>query len=64
METDVVDFFLALLSFVVSAPRAYGLKVSNAYRSISTEAGISPREYERMDQAMVTQVYGLRRAQR
>jgi hypothetical protein len=33
---------MALLSFVDSAPRAYRLKASNAYRIFSTEAGTSP----------------------
>jgi hypothetical protein len=30
MAVDVVDLFMALLSFVESAPRAYRLKASNA----------------------------------
>jgi hypothetical protein len=36
---DVVTLFMALLSFVESAPRAYRLKVSNAAPSISTSSG-------------------------
>jgi len=33
---------MALLSFVDSTPRAYRLKVSNAYLTISTSGGTSP----------------------
>src|SRR5712692_10609389 len=39
---DVLDSFMALLSFVDSAPRAYWLKVSNARPPISTSTGTSP----------------------
>ncbi|WP_426052968.1 hypothetical protein, partial [Bacillus sp. DC4300-2b2] len=39
---DVVDFFMALLSFADSTPRAYRLKVSNACPPISTLTGTSP----------------------
>src|SRR6266851_4360860 len=38
----VLDFTMALLSFVDSAPRAYRLKVGNAYLTFSTSAGTSP----------------------
>jgi hypothetical protein len=38
----VVNSFMALLSFVDSAPRAYWLKVSNACPPISTSTGTSP----------------------
>src|SRR6266581_6643036 len=38
----VVDSFMALLSFVDSAPRAYRLKAGNAYLTFSTSAGTSP----------------------
>jgi hypothetical protein len=38
---DVVDLFMALLSFVESAPRAYRLKASNAAPPFSTSAGTS-----------------------
>src|SRR5271163_2622016 len=40
---DVVGSFMALLSFVDSAPRAYRLKVGNACPPISTSTGTSPR---------------------
>jgi len=39
---DVVGSFMALLSFVDSAPRAYRLKVGNACPPISTSNGTSP----------------------
>ena len=40
---DVVDFFMALLSFSLdSTPRAYRLKASNAYLTFSTAVGTSP----------------------
>src|SRR5271166_2022190 len=38
----VVDFVMALLSFADSAPRAYRLKVGNAYLTFSTSTGASP----------------------
>src|SRR5271169_4365940 len=38
----VVDFSMALLSFADSAPRAYWLKVGNAYLTFSTSTGTSP----------------------
>src|SRR5271170_6808266 len=38
----VVGSFMALLSFVDSAPRAYRLKVGNACPPISTSTGTSP----------------------
>src|SRR6266478_9834864 len=38
----VVDFFMALLSFADSAPRAYRLKAGNAYLTFSTSTGTSP----------------------
>src|SRR5271155_4154504 len=41
---DVVGSFMALLSFVDSAPRAYRLKVGNACPPISTSNGTSPRK--------------------
>jgi hypothetical protein len=43
MAVDVVDLFMALLSFVESAPRAYRLKASNAAPPFSTSAGTSAR---------------------
>src|SRR6266851_10007383 len=43
---DVLDSFMALLSFVDSAPRAYWLKVSNARPPISTSTGTSPEEHD------------------
>src|SRR5262249_44199532 len=39
---DVVGLFMALLSFVGSAPRAYRLKASNAAPPISTSIGTIP----------------------
>src|SRR5713226_1159458 len=42
MAADVVASFMALLSFVDSAPRAYRLKVGNACPPISTSTGTSP----------------------
>src|SRR5712691_4541872 len=39
MAVDVVTLFMALLSFVESAPRAYRLKASNAAQPISTSSG-------------------------
>src|SRR5215472_9383324 len=39
----VVDFFMALLSFADSPPRAYWLKAGSAYLTFSTSAGTSPR---------------------
>jgi hypothetical protein len=38
---DVVNLFMALLSSVESAPRAYRLKASNAASPISTSTGTS-----------------------
>src|SRR5271157_4362189 len=38
----VVDFVMALLTFADSAPRAYRLKVGNAYLTFSTSTGASP----------------------
>jgi hypothetical protein len=43
MAVDVVDLFMALLSFVESAPRAYRLKASNAAPPFSTSAGTSAK---------------------
>src|SRR5262245_35631675 len=40
---DVVGLFMALLSFVESAPRAYRLKASNAAPPISTSIGTIPK---------------------
>src|SRR5271170_3476 len=40
----VVGSFMALLSFVDSAPRAYRLKVGNACPPISTSTGTSPAD--------------------
>src|SRR6266581_3760652 len=40
----VVDSFMALLSFVDSAPRAYRLKAGNAYLTFSTSTGTSPEQ--------------------
>jgi len=42
---DVVNVFMALLSFVESAPRAYRLKASNAAPPFSTSIGTIP-QYE------------------
>lgn len=39
IAVDVISVFLALLSFVESAPRAYRLKASNAAPPISTSVG-------------------------
>src|SRR6266446_2157426 len=39
----VLTFFMALLSFVDSTPRAYRLKASNAAPPISTFAGAIPK---------------------
>src|SRR4029077_20536403 len=39
---DVISCFMALLSFVESAPRAYRLKASNAAPPISTSIGTIP----------------------
>src|SRR4029078_3924693 len=44
---DVVNSFMALLSFVDSAPRAYRLKASNACPPISTSTGTSPLSAKR-----------------
>jgi hypothetical protein len=38
----VIDFFMALLPFEDSTPRAYRLKGSNAYLTFSTSIGTSP----------------------
>jgi hypothetical protein len=38
----VIDFFMALLSFADSAPRAYWLKAGNAYLTFSTSTGTFP----------------------
>src|SRR5690349_24718471 len=38
----VISLFMALLSFVDSPPRAYGLKAGNAGPPISTMGGTSP----------------------
>src|SRR6516225_5135407 len=45
----VVDFVMALLSFADSAPRAYRLKVGNAYLTFSTSTGASPATAEQPD---------------
>src|SRR5438132_5682655 len=42
MAVDVVSLFMALLSSVESAPRAYRLKASNAAPPISTSTGTIP----------------------
>jgi hypothetical protein len=42
MAVDVVGLFMALLSFVESAPRAYRLKAGNAAPPISTSIGTIP----------------------
>jgi hypothetical protein len=44
---DVVSLFMALLSFVESAPRAYRLKASNAASPNSTSIGTIPRSFLR-----------------
>jgi hypothetical protein len=43
IAVDVVSLFMALLSSVESAPRAYWLKASNAAPPISTSVGTIPR---------------------
>src|ERR1700722_19044531 len=43
MAVIVVVWFMALLSFVESAPRAYWLKAGNAASPISTSSGTIPR---------------------
>src|SRR5258708_11425437 len=43
IAADVVNFYMALLSFVDSAPRAYRLKAGNACSPFSTSTGTSPR---------------------
>src|SRR5256885_9102049 len=43
MAVDVVSLFMALLSSVESAPRAYRLKASNAASPFSTSIGTIPR---------------------
>src|SRR5271169_5611548 len=48
----VVDFSMALLSFADSAPRAYWLKVGNAYLTFSTSTGTSPRVSGKPNQAV------------
>ena len=42
MAVDVIGLFMALLSFVESAPRAYRLKAGNAAPPISTSIGTIP----------------------
>src|SRR5436853_6223322 len=42
MAVDVVSLFMALLSSVESAPRAYRLKASNAASPFSTSIGTIP----------------------
>jgi hypothetical protein len=42
IAVDVVSLFMALLSSVESAPRAYRLKASNAASPISTAPGTIP----------------------
>jgi hypothetical protein len=44
IAVDVVSLFMALLSSVESAPRAYWLKASNAAPPISTSVGTIPVE--------------------
>jgi hypothetical protein len=44
---DVVNLFMALLSSVESAPRAYRLKASNAASPISTSIGTIAREQQK-----------------
>src|SRR5271167_1544462 len=43
MAVNVLGLFMALLSFVESAPRAYRLKASNAAPPFSTSAGTSAK---------------------
>jgi hypothetical protein len=43
---NVVGLFMALLSFVESAPRAYRLKASNAAPPFSTSAGTSATSFK------------------
>src|SRR5947208_6195627 len=51
MAVDVVSLFMALLSSVESAPRAYRLKASNAASPFSTSIGTIPgsRHHRGMD---------------
>jgi hypothetical protein len=56
---DVVSLFMALLSFVESAPRAYRLKASNAAPPISTSIGTIPGDRRILNIAMFE--VGLRR---
>src|SRR5271169_877310 len=44
----VVGFVMALLSFADSAPRAYRLKVGNAYLTFSTSTGTFPPRHRRL----------------
>src|SRR5208282_4740076 len=44
-----VDFVMALLSYADSAPRAYRLKVGNAYLTFSTSTGASPARVVRTE---------------
>src|SRR5271154_5076721 len=54
---DVVGSFMALLSFVDSAPRAYRLKVGNACPPISTSNGTSPVLYAPGVRTHITEGY-------
>src|SRR5436853_140858 len=69
MAVDVVSLFMALLSSVESAPRAYRLKASNAASPFSTSIGTIPtitgcRSFQphiiRIEQAASARVRGSR----
>src|SRR5436190_16845188 len=49
MAVDVVSLFMALLSSVESAPRAYRLKASNAASPFSTSIGTIPSLKKRFE---------------
>src|ERR1700726_843051 len=53
----VLTFFMALLSFVDSAPRAYRLKASNAAPPISTFPGAIPVEFADLEIGSVVERY-------
>src|SRR6476646_974866 len=65
MAVDVVGLFMALLSFVESAPRAYRLKASNAAPPFSTSAGTSaemlPVMLARIDEVSALDIEHLKR---
>ena len=56
MAVDVVGLFMALLSFVESAPRAYRLKAGNAAHPISTSIGTIPSRPLQLRQESLSKV--------